>query len=140
MKIKEIKTEYYEASGKVSDLIRQLDFAGIAVIWIFKTGKESAAGIHYSNELLWPLILFVVSLAFDLAQYVYKAAYLGILNHRSWKRYHDDEKVIPLSEKRNWPTIICFWAKTILVCVGFAFLLAFLFRALEWNQAAPAVH
>ena len=36
MKIHELRSTYYEASGKVSDISRQLAFAGIAVIWVLR--------------------------------------------------------------------------------------------------------
>jgi len=130
MKIKEIKAEYYEASGKVSDLVRQLDFAGIAVIWIFKIGKDEAAGIHFSKALLWPLALLVLSLACDLLQYVYKSAFFGIFNHRSWKKFHDEEKNVRYPDEANLPTNAFFWLKTILTGIAFGFLLTFLFREL----------
>ena len=110
--------------------MRQLDFAGIAVIWIFKIGKDEAGGVHFSKTLLWPLALFVLSLAFDLLQYVYKSAFLGILNHRSWNKYHNEEKDLKFSERWNWPTIGCFWIKTLLLCAAFGFLLTFLFKEL----------
>lgn len=130
MKIKEIKSDYYEASGKVSELVRQLDFAGIAVIWIFKIGKDEAGGVHFSKALLWPLALFVLSLAFDLLQYVYKTAFLGVLNYRSWKKFRNDEHNVTVPHVGNFPTVSFFWIKTGLACVAFGFLLRFLLKEL----------
>ena len=44
MKISKLREDYSKASAKVSELVRQLSFAGIAVIWILRTG-EHAGGI-----------------------------------------------------------------------------------------------
>jgi len=35
MKLKEYKADFYELSGKASEINRQIAFAGIAIIWIF---------------------------------------------------------------------------------------------------------
>lgn len=37
MKLQDVRSTYYELSGKTSDLVRQLGFAGIALIWLFRT-------------------------------------------------------------------------------------------------------
>ncbi len=36
MKLSDYRETYYEFSGKLSDVSRQLSFAGIALIWLFK--------------------------------------------------------------------------------------------------------
>ena len=65
MKICEMRSGYYEASGKVSELSRQFAFAGIAIIWVLKVGNDSG-GIPFSTELVVPLYSFVVALVLDL--------------------------------------------------------------------------
>jgi hypothetical protein len=62
VKIAELRDTYYEATDKVSELVRQLSFAGIAVVWILRTGDHTG-GVTYSSELLRPLVLFVASLS-----------------------------------------------------------------------------
>ena len=39
-KLSEFKEDYYHFTGKLSDINRQIAFAGIALIWVFKKGKE----------------------------------------------------------------------------------------------------
>ena len=75
MKIHEIRDAYYEASGTVSDISRQLAFAGIAVIWVLKVG-DGSGGIPFSSELVIPLYCFVSALGLDLLQYVYILVYM----------------------------------------------------------------
>jgi hypothetical protein len=79
VKIEKIKDEYYAASGTVSDLVRQFSFAGIAIIWVFKIGKEESGGISYSSEMSGTLIMFVAALACDLLQYIYKTTAVRLL-------------------------------------------------------------
>jgi hypothetical protein len=126
MKIATIRDDYHEASAKVSDLVRQLDFAGIGVVWIFTVGKDDV-GIGFSFFLLLPLGSFVLSLAFDLVQYVYKSVLLEVLNSHFWAKFHDDEKDVSFSARWNWPTRACFYIKTGLVVIGYVLLLLFIF-------------
>ena len=44
MKLSDYRETYYEFSGKASDVTRQLAFAGIAIVWIFKIEEYL---IHY---------------------------------------------------------------------------------------------
>ena len=69
MKLKDARDYYAFASGKTSDLVRQLAFAGIAVIWIFKSDSPGGV-IKLPGELLWPLGLIVIGLVADFLQYV----------------------------------------------------------------------
>ena len=43
---------YYSATDTASSIARQLGFAGIAIIWIFKHGD--AGVLTVPKELLWP--------------------------------------------------------------------------------------
>jgi hypothetical protein len=136
MKVSKLKEDYSKASAKVSELVRQLSFAGIAVIWILRTG-EHAGGIKYSNHLLLPLVLFVASLAFDLLHYIYKTIVTGLLNLYFWRKYKDEEKDVPYSGKWNWPTNGFFWLKATLVVVAYYYLLSFIYVQLK--SATPPV-
>jgi hypothetical protein len=61
--------DFYELSGKASDISRQLAFAAIAVVWLFKTDTPTGQ-ITIPPDLIWPGILIVAALAADLLQYV----------------------------------------------------------------------
>ena len=67
MKLEDTREEYYFYTGKVSDLVRQLGFAGIAIIWVFRT--SAANGPQIPKELIPAGVLIVLSLAADLLQY-----------------------------------------------------------------------
>jgi len=122
VKISEVKADYYEASSKVSDIVRQLSFAGIAVVWIFRVG-DKAGGMRYTPEMVHPLGLFVISLGLDLFQYTYKTVALGALNYFSHKKHPDDETDIAYPSKLNWVTNILFVGKAGACILAFGFLL-----------------
>jgi len=126
VKIAEVKADYYEASSKVSDIVRQLSFAGIAVVWIFRVGDKTG-GMHYMPEMVDPLGLFVISLGLDLCQYTYKTVALGTLNYFAHREHPDDETKITYPRKLNWATNVLFVGKATACIVAFAFLLRLIY-------------
>ena len=125
MKICDMRSGYYEKSEKVSELSRQFSFAGIAIIWVLKVGNDSG-GIPFSTELVIPLYSFVVALVLDLLQYLYQTAAWGVLNHFYWRKHRDDDVNIKVSEIINWPAILFFWGKVIVIVFGYFYLLLFI--------------
>jgi hypothetical protein len=67
MKLKDIRAQYYAQTTKASDVARQLSFAGIAAIWVFKT--DSTNGPTVPSVLLPAAIAFALALLSDLFQY-----------------------------------------------------------------------
>jgi hypothetical protein len=67
VKLQDYRNDFYTYSGKASDLNRQLGFAGIALIWLF---KKDVAGIPaIPGELIIPGVLIVASLTLDMVHY-----------------------------------------------------------------------
>lgn len=60
---------YERSSKQVSDGVRQLALAGVAIIWLFRTGEGAQTRI--GRGLLLPLLFIVVALLCDLVQYIY---------------------------------------------------------------------
>lgn len=119
------KTEYYNRSGKASDINRQLALAGVAFVWIFSGGNTSTGvKLHIPDDLLRVGLILVVALALDLLQYVWGAASWGIFRRRHEKRIRQklesDNFLAP--SWMNWPTLFFFWTKLIAVVVAYAFL------------------
>ena len=126
---------YQEFTGKASENTRQLSFAALAVIWIFK--PESAAG-HYlfPGLLLWAGVFAVAALSFDFLQYGYGAAAWGCF-HRTKERSgvsRQDEFRAP--DWMNWPTNAFFIVKVISVIVSYVLLLVYLFKVVGRQAAA----
>jgi len=65
--VEHYRQTFYEFSGKASDATRQLAFAAIAVIWLFK--KDTPQGQLSIPYLFVPGILVVAALTADLLQY-----------------------------------------------------------------------
>lgn len=126
MKLAEVRNDYYGFTSKASDVARQLAFAGIAVVWIFKAGDTAHPSIP--GALLPPLLSFGVALGLDLLQYAFASAIWGIFSWRKerWIERHsatkDEEFQAP--ECLNWPALIFFWGKIAAAAIGHALLIA----------------
>ena len=118
MKLSECREAYYELSGKASEVSRNLAFAGIALIWIFKEDQVNKV----PGPLIFPALLFVIALALDLLHYTYGAAVWGI------RQRHEEKKLKDLSQDRefsvsrfwNWPTNLFYLGKILAVVCGYA--------------------
>jgi hypothetical protein len=131
MKISQIREEYYAATGTVSELVRKLSFAGIAIIWIFKAGKDQTAGITYEPVMKFPMLLLIAALGCDLIQYLYKSVIWGSLNTYHWRKKdesEDESKDVPISGRWNWPSITLFWMKGGLCITAYVFLFSIIYN------------
>ena len=123
MNVSDYRRDYYDFSKKASDIARQLSFAGIALIWVFKS--THGAELIIPRQLLWPSALFIVALALYLLQAVYATFVWG-----SFARYHENRHIGANDELDapawfNWPTLACFWGKVLAVIVAYGFTLSF---------------
>ena len=125
MKLAEYRSTYYEYTGKLSDIVRQLNFAGIAVVWIFKVGQETG-GIPFAQCLLWPMGLFVLSLGFDLLHYIYASIAWGLFHRCKEKNGVNESEEIQARREINWPTNIFFWAKVAASLAGYSILIIYI--------------
>jgi hypothetical protein len=66
MTLESVRGRYSYYTGKTSDIVRQLGFAGIALIWLFRGNS----GTHVPRDLLVVAIVIAGALACDLAQYI----------------------------------------------------------------------
>jgi hypothetical protein len=124
MKLKDTRENYYYFSQKTSEIVRQLGFAGIALIWIFRTGGDGKQTIP--SELIPPIGLIVIGLTFDLLQYIAGALSWGIYNRYKEKIGTNENREFLAPRQINWPTIFFFWAKTIAMVTAYIFLFIFL--------------
>lgn len=123
MKYKLARQHYNDFSGLASSAARQLAFAGIAAIWIFRPAASEGLGLP--SGLMPSMAGLALFLLFDLLQYVYAAAAWGIYQYH----YEDIARVnkpddmleaeIPSSpDWINYATLAFFWLK--LLCLTFA--------------------
>jgi hypothetical protein len=128
MKLQDVRSTYYELSGKTSDLVRQLGFAGIALIWLFKT--DIAGQPRIPGALVVPGLLIVVALTLDLLQYVAGTLIWGMYNRQKERAGSSPEEEFTAHPALNWPTLVCFWGKVVLMSIAYALLILFLARIL----------
>jgi hypothetical protein len=117
MNLKEAREFYYYYSEAASDVSRKLNFAGLALIWLFKINDNGQD--HIPSELLFPCTLIILSLSFDILQYIYGTAAWGIFSRQKEKEGNDEFKAPRVI---NWPSLLCFWIKTSMIPVAYLFL------------------
>jgi hypothetical protein len=128
VKLQDYRNDSYTFSGKASDLNRQLGFAGIALIWLFK--KDVSGQIVIPHILIWAGALIVVSLTPDMLHYC-----IGWYTWHSFFRKNEDAGVDENTElehepKLVYPIIGCFIAKVVSVIAAYVVILSFLIRTL----------
>ena len=131
MKLSRIRTTWYEISGIASTVARQLAFAGIAVVWMFRNDK--AEGSIIPADLLLPLFCYSLSLFFDIMQYAYSSSVWFWLTF-SYERKRKDSYRNPNIKILNWhkyPQSVLFFLKLIVVLIGYVFLSIYICRAWE---------
>jgi hypothetical protein len=128
MKLSDVRENYNYFSGKASDIVRQLGFAGIAVIWVFKTDIAGRPAVP--TELLPAAILIVIGLALDFLHYIIGsliwATYNGIKERAGTTAATEFLAPRPI----NWPTLSVFWLKILVMSAAYTVLVRFLISRL----------
>lgn len=122
-----VYTEIYEDySGKLSDIVRSLAFAGIAIIWIFRATSKETIGIP--EELITPLVWLALCLAFDLFHYLSGTFIWGIFVYWQSSKNKDSENDPDLLPSHLWETPIhlFFFFKILAVLVAYWLIIKFL--------------
>lgn len=82
--------EAFEASVKVSDIVRNLNLGGIAIIWLFRNPLGYIT--LFPDTLILPLILIISSLILDVFQYLWRSISLFIFFHK-WENLYNAKKI-----------------------------------------------
>ena len=128
MKLSEYKSDFYTFTGKLSDINRQIAFAGIALIWVFKKTEGNETII--SNELVFPAILLAISFGVDMLQDIYQSIAWAIFHRKHEKIKTEDDPELLASPKMNYPSWILFSMKIILVIIAYISIIDFLVNKL----------
>ena len=115
--LEDFRNAYYESSGRASEIARQISFAGIALIWLFRDEKLGLLSVP--NKLLVPAMLLVIALFFDLLQYVVGAAIWGWFARHHEKLGKQQDATLSAPHFFNWPAIFLFWSKHALVLAAY---------------------
>ena len=132
MKLIDARDAYYRHSTAASGVARQASFAGIALIWIFKS--QYSDGLVLPNDLLMPILFFVASLSFDLLQYISATAIWGVFHRfNEWKLGADFEGDLGAHPVLNWPAVIFFWGKMVAVVIGYISLASYILAVIQFK-------
>jgi hypothetical protein len=125
---------YHWHSGKASDISRQLGYAGIALVWLFKTQTANTVLYALPAKLALPVRLIALALALDLFQYVWQAILWGFV-WRHFERTYGLESIqeFEISKYWNWPSVCIFWAKLCSMLLGYAALVDYLFKTVTFG-------
>lgn len=126
MKLSEIRTAYEDLSSKLSEINRQLCFAGFAIIWIF---NKSMGDFSVPQELYFPAFLLCASLFADLLQYITSSLswyVYYLLERRKYKSKNDDDIQVCEPEWLNILPWILFCIKVLLLFIGYFYIGKFL--------------
>lgn len=113
--------EYYE--GKTSDLVRQLSFAGLGLIWILKDVNNMLP-----RMLILAAIFIIITLFLDILQYIASSVIWGRVFRaydRSNKQLDDECKVYSLVNTLGY---VCFWAKVMSLTISYVTVFRFLYE------------
>jgi hypothetical protein len=124
MKLSEYKNDLYTFTGTLSDINRQIAFAGIALIWIFK--KTNGGESVINSELVFPAILLASSLGVDMLQYIYQSIAWAIFHRKHEKIKTEDDPELLASPYMNYPSWFLFSIKVILVIIAYIWIIDFL--------------
>jgi len=131
MKLTEYRNDFYTYSGKASDLNRQLAFAGIAVIWLFK--KDSSGELTIPRDLVFPGMFIVVSLILDMLHYCVASVTWRLFYRSKEKAGVNEEIEITHSVWLERPMWFLFLAKVAFVVLAYILILRFLIKVLSFQ-------
>ncbi len=124
MKLSEYRKTYYDLSAKASDVARQLSFAGLAIIWIFKTDARPIPIIP--QTLVIPAGFFVCALASDLLQYIIATSIWGSFHWWKEKNKKEADPDLKAPTFLTWPILGLFIVKLGFVATAYVFVIKFI--------------
>lgn len=127
-KLSEIEKAKNDATGKASDVGRQLAFAGIATVWLLRNEHGAKP---FESTLSVALLLLGVALLIDFLQYVYCSwVWRGFYN-KHYDEHNCDEALVDIPEGLSASIYRFFWTKIGVLLLGYAFLLIAAVRKLQ---------
>lgn len=121
MNRQDVRDAYYEVSGKASDNVRQLSFAALAVVWIFR--PNTSDNVVLPLILLWAGSFAVGALFLDFLQYLYATVAWGWLHRLKETAGVSDVDDFKAPRVINWPTNTFFGFKAVSVALAYVLVL-----------------
>ena len=125
MNLDDLRKRRAETSAKVSDIVRQLDLAGVAIVWLFSATDPASPRLAIARPLLWAGGAFILGLLLDLLQAVWRAEterwFLAALEKEISAGRADDAADVRYPTWVGRPPQVMYSGKIIATLVGFAF-------------------
>lgn len=119
IKLSEAKQAKNDYTKQASDVVRQLAFAGIAVVWLLKTNSAQPIGA----DTLPALIAFVTTLGLDLMHYSGSSLIWIIFYNHHQEEHKSDDAMVDVPGPVNWFGYGCFWLKVLALLIGWGLVL-----------------
>lgn len=126
-KLKDYLCDFDTYTAKASEVNRQLAFAGIAIIWLFKNPEGNK--YLFTHELITPLFFLIISLSLDLFQYLLGSIIWGIffeIKERQIDRGKIKDNDIKAKRILSYAITFFFVLKIIAMCIAYYSLLSYL--------------
>lgn len=126
--------EFYEGTATISEISRNASLAGVGIVWIFKKtdiGLGSTQSL-LPKELKAALILIILSMVFDVLQYIWRAVSSYCVYRHYMNKFDDQLITKEQTEDITAPVIVeggtwvFFILKLIFVSWGYIKILFFL--------------
>lgn len=127
MKRLDVRVAYSDFSASTSEKVRQLSFAALGIIWVFRPPSD----FRLTTTLVLAGTFAVVALAFDFLQSLYGTVAWGILHRRKELAGVDDEHVFKAPRQINWPTNTLFVVKVVALVACYSLLLRHLVHLVQ---------
>ncbi|PKO99319.1 MAG: hypothetical protein CVU03_02260 [Bacteroidetes bacterium HGW-Bacteroidetes-2] len=126
MKLENYKKKSHEYTAKASEIARQLNFAGIGIIWIVKTTFPELK--LSDSELLLPLVLIALSLVFDFLQYLVGGIIWIIFYNNKQKNGISNTADVQTTKWRSRVLYTFYYIKFTLMFIAYLFIIKILFQ------------
>lgn len=138
MNLDDARGAYEALSAKASDIVRQISLAGVALIWIFKSGTDSS--ISLERPLLKAAFFIFLALALDFLQYL-SGTVIWFIYFRHKENAGVSKSVEFLAPPQlNWPMWTFFYLKSAAMLVAYGcYIIPFLACRLGASSALPSM-
>lgn len=117
MRLSDVRQTYYDHSGKASEIVRQLGFAGIALVWLFKTGADGRWLVP--RDLLPAAVCIAIGLSLDLLHYFVGAVVWGVYGRYRERCGTSEDEEFLVHPKLNWPANVFYFGKITFILVAY---------------------
>jgi hypothetical protein len=122
--LKDVWAYYSSYNKSVNEITRQIAYAGIAIIWVFRVTASNQ--IHVPKGLFIAGFFIGLALFLDYLQYIVGSMIYERFGTRMEKKIKTDDEEFQEPEELLRPMDALFYAKIVAVLAGYIFIMKFL--------------